>query len=363
MKINLPVYYSQFDARWANSLLGFNTNSKYNFYNYACFITSIAMVCKYYGKDENPQTINDKLKSLGQNVGFVAGGGDYVYGAITKYFGDIKEKKTVTPSALTDSQLAEIRTAIDSKYPVIFQLDYNPKTVELDSHFVTVIGYNPSDENDFLIVDPLGGVEKSLKAYLGWFKPSVRNTVEKYLIYTGKVPAGAETVAVPKDVYPSIIHGSTEWDKTVAEYLPQSDPKVKNFEDVQRVVNGYKSDATSSKNALNEANSKLATANVEIANKTDQLANTKTECQRTIELKETEISALKLASPNIDKLKAQYQGTIDALQKDLTASQKAGGLKDLEIAELKSQLSGATPAIKNSGILEAFVKMIKGILG
>ena len=66
------------DSRWGNVFLGFNTQLPYNIYNFGCLITCIAMVCKYYGKEENPLSINDKLKKVN---GFVSGG-NYVPDAI-----------------------------------------------------------------------------------------------------------------------------------------------------------------------------------------------------------------------------------------------------------------------------------------
>ena len=54
MAINLPIVYSQWDTRWASLFLGFNTKLPFNFYNYACLISCLAMVARYYGKDETP---------------------------------------------------------------------------------------------------------------------------------------------------------------------------------------------------------------------------------------------------------------------------------------------------------------------
>lgn len=182
-KITIPTLYSQWNIKWANKLLGFNTVSTYNIYNYGCLITCLAMVSKYYGFDEDPSDINDKLKSKN---GFVQGG-LYVWGSITKVHTSIKEKLTRTPTPLTDAQYKEIKDAIDKGYPVMLQIDVNPKTVALDMHYVLCIGYNPQDENDLLIADPLGGKERSLKDYLGWFRPNMRRTIEQYVIYEGKV--------------------------------------------------------------------------------------------------------------------------------------------------------------------------------
>lgn len=361
MRIKINVPFSQMDSRWAALLLGFNTVAKYNFYNYACLITCLAMIARYYGKDDTPITINDKLKELGSGNGFVAGGGDYVYGAIHKIYSGIDEILVRTPSALTDDQVNEIKVALDAGYPVVFQIDYDPKDVDLDSHFVLVVDYNSGDENDFTIVDPLGGNEKSLKSYLGWYKPSMRKTVEKYLIFKSKVPTSSQTVAVPADQYPDIIHGSTEWDKTSAEYLPTADPKQSMFSDVQRVVNGYKSDATTAKNNLASTQIELKSALTEVENQKDKLANIDKDRQREIELLNAQIIALKEAQPNIDKLVAQYQGTIDAINIDLRDAQKTVGLRNTKITELETQIAQLQSGAKTLSILEQAIAWIKSV--
>lgn len=182
-KVTLPQLYSQWDSRWGNILLGFNTQQPYNIYNYGCLITCLAMTAKYYGYSVDPASMNDKLKAVN---GF-ASGGLYIWGSFVKVYSKLKEKKTDTPQALTDAQYNEIKSALDKGYPVMLQIDYNPKTVENDMHYVLAIGYNPADENDILVADPLGGKERSLKDYLGWFRPSMRKTIEQYVILEGAV--------------------------------------------------------------------------------------------------------------------------------------------------------------------------------
>lgn len=175
--------YSQNDSRWKNILLGFNTDSKYTIGNYGCLITCLAMVSSYYGEENTPLEINDKLKAKN---GFVSDG-LYIWNAIEKIL-DIKENSFVTPTLLTDIQMNDIKTQIDNGYPVMLCIDAVPSTSALDMHFVLATAYNPSDENDFTIVDPWDGQEKSLKKYLGFLKPSARKTIERYTVYIGNVP-------------------------------------------------------------------------------------------------------------------------------------------------------------------------------
>jgi uncharacterized protein YvpB len=339
MKVELPIIYSQWDTRWADTLLGFNTNQPFNIYNYGCFISSWAMVCQYYGKSIDPAQLNQKLKDLGPGKGFTAGGGDYVPGGVNKIYGDIKETRTVTPSLLTDAQLAEIKTSIDNGYPVIICIDYNPKTNQPDTHFVVIVDYNNNDENDFTIADPLGGKIRSLKDYLGWLKPNVRNTIESYVITSGPKPKlNSDTIPVLKTDFANLVHGSSEYDKIVEYLKPGADPKTTQFEDLQTVVAGIKSRQTDLENQLKQAILDKQLAEQEVVNQKDKLANVTADCQRQLTLKTAEYDALKATVPDVQKLKGQYEGTIDELQGELREAQKQVGLKDLEITKLKNDV-------------------------
>lgn len=207
-KLKFPVKYSQKDPRWGSELLGYNTNTSYNLYNYGCLITCLAMISSYYGQEETPATINNKLKNIN---GFVSGG-LYVWGSFPK-ISNSEEVKTNTPLPLTDAQIAHIKDNIDNGYPVMVQLDYNPKTVELDMHYVIINGY---DGDEFFIVDPIDGTEQSLNRYLGWFRPDIRKTIEQFVVYIGEVIEG----------------------QTLEELLKTEVPK-KNFEGNIRTVEFY----------------------------------------------------------------------------------------------------------------------------
>lgn len=181
--IKLPNIYNQQDNKWSTRLLGFNTNPLYNFFNYACLISCLAMIAKYYGKSADPISIDEALKQA--NIGgYVPKSGIYVHGSITKIYSDIQEFRTNTPGPLTDGQLIEISEAIRDGFPVMFHIDTNITTVRPDSHFVLAIGMDPIDENNVTIADPIGGRVHSLKDYPG----GVRRLVSEYFIYKGVVP-------------------------------------------------------------------------------------------------------------------------------------------------------------------------------
>lgn len=196
--LNLPKLISQQDSRWANILLGFNTDSKYNIKNYGCLLSCLAMGLCYYDYDTDPEDLNAKLKKVG---GF-AGGGNYVWHSVEKITDKMKEVLVrvgdVYPA--TDEHINQIKNSLDNGYPVVLHIDYDPKDADDDQHWVLAIGYNPNDENDITIVDPLGGVVKSLKSYLGWFRPNFRRTLIDYCILIGKVvPSNLKDVKINWD--------------------------------------------------------------------------------------------------------------------------------------------------------------------
>jgi len=203
--ITLPKLINQQDSRWANILLGFNTNSTFNIKNYGCLISCLAMGLCYYDYNTDPEDLNNKLKKVGGFAIYslnIFCGGNYVWHSVEKITDKMKETLVrvgdIYPA--TDDHIKQIKNALDDGYPVILHIDYNPKTGADDQHWVLAVGYNPSDENDVTIVDPLGGTIKSLKSYLGWFRPSLRRTLIDYCILTGKVvPSNLKDIKINWD--------------------------------------------------------------------------------------------------------------------------------------------------------------------
>jgi hypothetical protein len=250
MRVNLPINFSQFDPAYASQILGLNTDPKFNFYNYACLVCCLSDVAKLFGHDETPLTLNAKLIELSQKTnsqsGYAANSAFYIPGSLPQLFADIQEKAVATPEALTDEQMAEIKSALDNHNPVVLGIDYNPRTLLPDYHFVVAIDYDPTDENNFTIADPLGGRNHSLKDYLAATKPSARATIERYFIFTG--PAVSEAVTTPSgesqvltppsqlnalpDNYGEIIKKSTGFDDLVKQYLPGVKPEDATAEQV-----------------------------------------------------------------------------------------------------------------------------------
>ena len=292
------------------------------------------MIARYYRKETDPGNMNNALKSVN---GFVAGGGDYLYSSFTKIYGDIKEKLTKTPELLTDAQISEIKTAIDNGYPVMVKMDVNPKTVELDMHFVTIIGYNPADENDFTIADPLGGRKRSFKDYLGVYKPSVRRTIEAYLIYTGPIPAlNSNTVVLSKDDAEKRTHNSEQWIKTVGYLGIEGDPTFTEFEAAQKVIAGIKSRATDFEKQAQTATGELAKRSQELENAQGQVSTLQKELLELDSTWKARYNALNESMPNFAKLEGQYLGEIKDLKAKLLTVEKERDDLKVAIAEIEA---------------------------
>jgi hypothetical protein len=351
MKIMLPVIFNQNDPRWAGKKIN---GSPLTFARAACLICCQAMVARYYGRNEDPATLHDKIEAKG---GFKSDG-SYYWHTVTKIFKDIVEEVVATPMPLTDDQIGAIKTKLDNGYPVICQIDYDPKDIDPDMHFVVFTGYNANDENDFTIADPVDGKEKSLKSYLGWFKPSVRRSIDRIVLQTGNIPeVTADTIVVTKKDYNTLMTQVEQWIKIVGYLLgAENDPKTTTFENCQSIVAGFKSTQTDLKTKLDVATAELAKATVEIDNQKDKVANVEAECQRSLKTQKAEYEAKISTMPDTAKLEGQYKGVISELEGKLRESQKTVGLRDLEIAGLKVQEEKAK-------LFDSIINFIKKLLG
>ena len=132
--ITLPKLISQQDSRWANILLGFNTDSTYNIKNYGCLLSCLAMGLCYYGYNTDPEDLNNKLKKAG---GF-AGGGNYVWHSVEKITDKMKEAlvRVGDTYPATDDQVKQIKDALDDGYPVISGIQ-----VEVEPAYPTKTGF------------------------------------------------------------------------------------------------------------------------------------------------------------------------------------------------------------------------------
>ena len=152
---------SQRDWRWAWYRLG---NSRSSIYWYGCYLTCLTMLARFKGATITVPQMNDLLR---RNGGF---SGDLVEpsGAV-KTLSDLtsfKWKFERKDWEKVPASLDVIKELIDSKYPVIAKVDFNPSTKNIEGHFVLINGYivRTGKIVDLSAIDPWTGKEISLIA-------------------------------------------------------------------------------------------------------------------------------------------------------------------------------------------------------
>jgi hypothetical protein len=156
MKLKLLGNYGQRDTKWASVLLGYNTLTKYNIGDFGCLITSLG---NYIGK--TPLEVNDLLKA---NGGFTTGGGDFIWSKSTVLNLNQTYQSPYYSDALTSQGLAKMKEQLDSGYPLVCHIDFNPATTKDDPHYVLIYGY---EGNQFTAYDPWTNSSIDLDVYGG----------------------------------------------------------------------------------------------------------------------------------------------------------------------------------------------------
>jgi hypothetical protein len=132
---------SQMDPRWKNKPLGQDTLT---IGKYGCLLTSLAMVANYYGANETPDALNDKLKAVGGFQGALV-----IPAVMPAALPGIRYIKYV-PSENQPAPMAEIDASLAASKPVIVEVDYSPAP-GLQNHWVVLYA---KQGDDYLIRDP-----------------------------------------------------------------------------------------------------------------------------------------------------------------------------------------------------------------
>lgn len=174
---------SQRDWRWAWKRLG---NSGSSIYWYGCYLTCLTMLARFRGAVVTVPEMNDLLK---KNGGF---SGDLIEpaGAVktldqlssTNWKFERKDWEKVL------ANLDVVKELIDSRYPVIAKVDFNPSTKNIEGHFVLLTGYEKRGTKiaELYAIDPWTGKEIELTKtypYLKLYRPE--NAVLGLRIYRG----------------------------------------------------------------------------------------------------------------------------------------------------------------------------------
>jgi len=150
---------SQHDWRWAWRRLG---NSRSSIYWYGCYLTCITMLARFKGVIIDVNGMNEALK---RNGGFTY---DLIVpSGVVKTFGLLTDKKWKAERKNWEKVPANmnvIKELIDSRYPVVAKVDFNPNTRNIEGHFVLLIGYTISKGKivELYANDPWTGKEIAL---------------------------------------------------------------------------------------------------------------------------------------------------------------------------------------------------------
>ncbi len=141
MAFNL-VHYSQQDPQWKNNTIGGGPDT----IGYiGCALTCVAMYSSGWGFTETPGTLNKKLTSNGGYVDEAI-----VWGAISKFYPQIKSTGLTICKTNTDAPLSQIDASMAAGQPVIVEVDFSP-AAGLQTHWVVLYA---KQGNDYLMLDP-----------------------------------------------------------------------------------------------------------------------------------------------------------------------------------------------------------------
>jgi hypothetical protein len=117
----------------------------------------------------------------------------------------------------------------------------------------------------------------------------------------------------------------------VYKYVELSgDPAKASFEEVQRVIGGFKSRSTDLQN-------KLTTAETEVKNRTEQVGRLKERLLETAKLHNEELTKLKTASKGIEEIRGLYEARVKVLEGQLDVCGVEKGKLAQKIAELQQE--------------------------
>lgn len=239
MRLQVPIY-GQRDPQVAATLLG-TSNSTIG--DYGCLLTALAMLCKYYGKNVDPISLNQMLINIG---GYLNGNLYKWYEGITKIFSDIVlTKLQITTYKLTDVDFNAIKAEIDAGRPVIIEVDFNPSTAIADMHFVLLTGY---DGDTYYVNDPWYGDNANLNRY---GVPAI--TIQRYVFHSGPVQANnsSDTIPVLKTDFENLV--------TKATALDNQNPTYAQLKQILTEINNQLDGLKGENKSLNEFMQKIAT--------------------------------------------------------------------------------------------------------
>ncbi len=183
---------SQQDPRWKAEHLG-DSNSTFGMYG--CLLTCLAMVANGFGADEDPSTLNIKMKKVG---GFL--GDNLRPHLLARATRGVKYQKTIMCNN-PPAPIADIDAALTAGMPVVIEVDYSPDP-KIQQHWILLVD---KIGNDYMMLDPWPWpaqakpmrLSRSKYAFAGGAAQTILGTI----FFTGKPAVAAELQerALPPD--------------------------------------------------------------------------------------------------------------------------------------------------------------------
>lgn len=185
----------QNDDKWKNTKLG---HSSETIGGWGCLLTSVTMMLNGMDYSETPETVNEKMKSIGgfQGAFFIPSMLPYAFPNVIY--------KDMQPCESSPAPIALIDAAVAAGKPVILQVDWN-KQAGIQTHFVLV---KEKKGNDYVLYDPYkyGGDGPSKDVLLTkrykYNGGTLETEISAVLWFDGTIPPSPPKptkVAVPKD--------------------------------------------------------------------------------------------------------------------------------------------------------------------
>ena len=182
---NIPLY--QNDPRWKDTVMGFGTTETIG--NLGCLLTSMTMVGNYYGGNETPATLNNKLKQL---EGFQ---GPWVRAfKISSVFPNVNYQNRLR-STDQNAPMEIIDAALEAGSLPVVQVDYSPAP-GIQSHWIVLY---KKQGDDYLMWDPYDSPEKpnTLNGRFGFSGPPEKIIQDTIIFGKGDLPEPPAAAEAP----------------------------------------------------------------------------------------------------------------------------------------------------------------------
>lgn len=336
-----PIIFWQKDPQWGLKQLGTQVGS--DIADYGCFDTSFATIARYYGFLVTPAILDDDFTTAHTFIG-----NDLLMdNALTQIYKDIVY------------QTSEHYETVPAPLERLQQLNKDPATciivcIDLGAGNVHFSPVADCDGVKVILANPWTG---QLDNFADLYGDPVKNIL-RFIIYKGPIinsPLPMPTnVSVPSDIYPNLVHGSTQWDSACSDQS-LGDPKATDYDKLKSVIGGYKSRATDIQN-------QLVTAQTNVTNTTEQASRLKQQLLDEVKLYTDVQNSLNDTLKKYTDVGGLYQGRITVLQDQIDQMGRDKGALNLQIAQLTQQIqnmkSQTTDSLTVGDVVALLIKKI-----